>query len=79
VGYHDPKWMAKDLASIEFASAAGQNVLCSIFNVNRCKGTSDCVDLLTTVCDNYPRFAEKWSDKYLGDRRIQFDTVTSEE
>jgi hypothetical protein len=71
--------MTKDLASIEFASAAGQDVLCSVFNVNQCAETTDCVDLLATVCDDYPRFAEQWSDEYLGNRRIQFDTVPGEE
>jgi hypothetical protein len=34
VGHHDPEWMAKDLAAIEFASAPGQDVLCSGLNVN---------------------------------------------
>jgi hypothetical protein len=71
--------MAKGLASIELASAASQDVLCSVLNVNDCAETTDCVDLLVTVCDDYPWFAEKWSDEYLGDRRIQFNTVPSEE
>jgi hypothetical protein len=71
--------MAKDLASIEFAGAAGQDVLCSGLNVNDCAEATDCIDLLATVCNHYPRFAEKWTDEYLGNRRIQFDTVPSEE
>jgi hypothetical protein len=71
--------MAKDLTSIELASAAGQDGLCSILNINECAETTDFVDLLATVCDDYPRFAGKWSDEYLGNRRIQFDTVASEE
>jgi hypothetical protein len=78
VRHHDPKWMAKDLASVEFASAADENVLCSVINVNECAETTNCVDLLATVCDDYPRFAE-WSNHYLGDRRIQFHTVVGEE
>lgn len=36
VGYHDPKRVAKNLASIELPSAAGQNVLCSVLEVNEC-------------------------------------------
>jgi hypothetical protein len=79
VGYYDPEWMAKDLTSIEFASAAGHDVLCSVLNVSKCAGINDCVDLLATVCDDYPRFAEKWSDEYLCNRRIQLDTVISKE
>jgi hypothetical protein len=79
VGYHNPKWMAKDLASIEFASAADQDVLCSVISVNDCAEKIYCVDLLATVCDDHPGFAEKWSDEYLGNRRIQFDTMASEE
>lgn len=71
--------MAKDLASIEFASAADHDVLCSGLNVNKCTESTDRVDLLATVCDDYPRFTEKWSDEYLGNRRILFDTATSEE
>lgn len=71
--------MAKNLAPIKLASAAGQNVLCPVLNVNKCAEIADRVDLLATICDDYPRFAEEWSDEYLGNRGIQLDTVTSEE
>lgn len=38
---------------------------------------SDWVDLLATICNDYPRLAER-SDEYLRNREIQLDTVASE-
>lgn len=60
VGHHDPERTPKDLTSIEFACAAGQDVMCSGLNVSGYSEGAACIDLLATVCDNYPRFAEKW-------------------
>jgi hypothetical protein len=61
--------MAEDLAAIEFTSAPGQDVLYSVSNVNNRAELAYFVDLLTTVCYDYPRFAE-WSDEYLRNRRV---------
>jgi hypothetical protein len=43
MGYHDPKWMTKYLASIELAGTAGQDIVCSVFIVKDCTETTGCV------------------------------------